>query len=254
MLGYGGTDKPQDPSEYSTQRLCADLAALLDVLDVQRAVLIGHDWGAFTVGRFALWHPERLISLIMISVPYTPPSRTFLPIEEVAKLAPNLGYQVDFANSLSTPRIENETPGTKENFTTHGTLLKLLQSASLQKDPSVLDDNVFEKYLADFSTGGMNGPLNYYRTSKHRHEEEERAKLPSTLPPNLPVLFMWGTKDATATPFVINKSRKFINKLQDVAFEGRGHWLMVEAKEEITNKVVSWLQELSRQPVVPGKL
>lgn len=38
MLGYGGTDKPQDPSDYSTQRLCADLAALLDLLGVQRAV------------------------------------------------------------------------------------------------------------------------------------------------------------------------------------------------------------------------
>jgi hypothetical protein len=38
MLGYGGTDKPRAAEEYSTRRLCADLAALLDVVGVQKAV------------------------------------------------------------------------------------------------------------------------------------------------------------------------------------------------------------------------
>lgn len=38
MLGYGGTDKPSEASEYSTKKLCADLAALLDLLNIKRAV------------------------------------------------------------------------------------------------------------------------------------------------------------------------------------------------------------------------
>lgn len=38
MLGYGGTTKPVDASEYSTKKLCNDLAALLDCLGVKRAV------------------------------------------------------------------------------------------------------------------------------------------------------------------------------------------------------------------------
>ena len=38
MLGYGGTDKPLALEEYSTKRLCADLAALLDIIGVSRAV------------------------------------------------------------------------------------------------------------------------------------------------------------------------------------------------------------------------
>lgn len=40
MLGYGGTDKPSEASEYSTKKLCADLAALLDLLNIKRAVSI----------------------------------------------------------------------------------------------------------------------------------------------------------------------------------------------------------------------
>jgi pimeloyl-ACP methyl ester carboxylesterase len=42
MLGYGGTDKPLAVEEYSTKKLCADLAALLDIIGVSRAV---SPWG-----------------------------------------------------------------------------------------------------------------------------------------------------------------------------------------------------------------
>jgi soluble epoxide hydrolase/lipid-phosphate phosphatase len=45
MLGYGGTDMPLDSKEYSTKRLTNDLAALLDLLSVQKAVRDGHDTG-----------------------------------------------------------------------------------------------------------------------------------------------------------------------------------------------------------------
>jgi hypothetical protein len=38
MLGYGSTDMPLDSKEYSTKRLTDDLAALLDLLSIQKAV------------------------------------------------------------------------------------------------------------------------------------------------------------------------------------------------------------------------
>ena len=40
MLGYGGTDKPLAAEEYSTKKLSADLAALLDVIGVSKAVSV----------------------------------------------------------------------------------------------------------------------------------------------------------------------------------------------------------------------
>ena len=64
MLGYGGTDKPADPAAYSLKRLCGDLAALLDLVDAERAVIVGHDWGAVTAWRFALYYPERVLALV----------------------------------------------------------------------------------------------------------------------------------------------------------------------------------------------
>lgn len=46
MLGYGGTDKPQSAEEYSTKKLCADLSALLDHINVERAVSVFISWYA----------------------------------------------------------------------------------------------------------------------------------------------------------------------------------------------------------------
>lgn len=71
--------------------------------------------------------------------------------------------------------------------------------------------------------------------------------LPADLRSDLPFLFIWGTKDATATPLVITQSRKFISRYQDIALEGRGHWLMVEANDEITENIMKWLEGLTCQ-------
>jgi soluble epoxide hydrolase / lipid-phosphate phosphatase len=107
----------------------------------------------------------------------------------------------------------------------------------------------------------MNGPLNYYRTAKFRHDEEKGecyillityilqfpsgAKLGANLRPDLAVLFLWGTLDRTVLPSVIAKSHKFIQRLQEVSFEGKGHWLMIEAANEVTDKIAEWLNQLS---------
>lgn len=50
MLGYGGTDKLLAAEEYSTKKLCADLAALLDVVGVSKAVSLHPPRGDSIVG------------------------------------------------------------------------------------------------------------------------------------------------------------------------------------------------------------
>jgi soluble epoxide hydrolase/lipid-phosphate phosphatase len=61
---YCFKDQPKDIRAYTTKAICADLAALLDLLGVRRVILVGHDWGAETVWRFCLWHPQRVRAVI----------------------------------------------------------------------------------------------------------------------------------------------------------------------------------------------
>lgn len=41
MLGYGETDKPDDPQEYSLKKISEDLKSILDVIRVDAAVSPG---------------------------------------------------------------------------------------------------------------------------------------------------------------------------------------------------------------------
>ncbi|EIN10999.1 alpha/beta-hydrolase [Punctularia strigosozonata HHB-11173 SS5] len=218
MLGYGTTDKPYDIGAYTTKRLCEDLVALLDHIGVRKAVMIGHDWGSFTVSRFALWHPDRIIALIQLSVPYTPPAPEYISVEEMARRYSNFAYQVYFADPSSTQEIEdNET-----------------------------------QYYRSFFEGAMRGPLNYYRTARLRFEEEKAANLPTTLPASLPALLIWGTEDPTCLRPVVARAHKFVPSLREVSVEGCGHWIMIEAKDAVTQTVLDFLDSvhlLGERPV-----
>ena len=44
LLGYGDTDKPTDLHAYRMKTMCAHVAEILDIENVQRAVAVAHDW------------------------------------------------------------------------------------------------------------------------------------------------------------------------------------------------------------------
>ena len=73
MRGYGETDAPADPALYRTAVICADILGLLDALGLERAVIVGHDWGGYHVWQFGLRYPERCARLVSLNTPYAPP-------------------------------------------------------------------------------------------------------------------------------------------------------------------------------------
>jgi soluble epoxide hydrolase/lipid-phosphate phosphatase len=99
----------------------------------------------------------------------------------------------------------------------------------------------------------MNGPLNYYRTNKHRHDEEVAAQLPPNLRDDLPVLFMWGNTDVTVVPPLVKKASKFIKRLTNVEIDGVGHWITVDerSRDVVAEKVLELIGEVEKQK---GKL
>src|ERR1700684_361762 len=60
MRGYGQSSAATDLHAYDVMSLCGDLVGLLDELDADQAVFVGHDWGAAIVWELARVHPERV--------------------------------------------------------------------------------------------------------------------------------------------------------------------------------------------------
>jgi soluble epoxide hydrolase/lipid-phosphate phosphatase len=73
------------------------------------------------------------------------------------------------------------------------------------------------------------------------------AQLPDHLPTDLPVLHIWGANDMTATPSGLSKMRELITRLDVIELQEVRHWIMVEAKDEVTRAVLDWLTKLDGQ-------
>ncbi len=68
--GYNLSDKPKGVAAYDVDVLARDVIGLLDHFGIQKARLVGHDWGAVVAWTVALQHPDRLEKLAILNVPH----------------------------------------------------------------------------------------------------------------------------------------------------------------------------------------
>ncbi|HKP92027.1 MAG TPA: alpha/beta hydrolase [Thermoleophilaceae bacterium] len=68
--GHGESDAPGDVSAYDYADLVSDLCAVMDGLEIERAVLAGVSMGAHVAVRMALENPSRVKALVLITPAY----------------------------------------------------------------------------------------------------------------------------------------------------------------------------------------
>ncbi|MFP6655725.1 MAG: alpha/beta fold hydrolase [Myxococcota bacterium] len=67
MRGHGRSSSPADPADYSVEQTVSDMAALLDHLELDRAIIGGHSLGGYMSLAFHLAYPERVEALVLIA-------------------------------------------------------------------------------------------------------------------------------------------------------------------------------------------
>jgi pimeloyl-ACP methyl ester carboxylesterase len=78
LRGHGLSDKPTSPGAYALHAYIADLDALLDALDLSRAILVGQSMGGAIALNYALRRAERVSAMVLIN-PADLVSLRFLP-------------------------------------------------------------------------------------------------------------------------------------------------------------------------------
>ena len=68
MRGRGRSSKPEAVSGYRLSSIVRDVTGILDTLRIERAHVVGHDWGAGVAWLVAALAPERVDRLVAISV------------------------------------------------------------------------------------------------------------------------------------------------------------------------------------------
>lgn len=112
LLGYGETAKPKEYVHYKLKDMSDDLIDILDKEGHQHVISVGHDWGSMMAQRVYLYHPERVVGLIIMNVHYLTPEKNDLAATNAmltkATGLPRVAYQEFFISPQGQDVIESD--------------------------------------------------------------------------------------------------------------------------------------------------
>jgi pimeloyl-ACP methyl ester carboxylesterase len=84
--GYGETGAPAAIEAYTQKLLVDDLVGMLDALEIDKAVIVGHDWGGAVAWNAAMMAPDRFSRVIGVNTPLFPraPIKPTMMLEMIA--------------------------------------------------------------------------------------------------------------------------------------------------------------------------
>lgn len=171
--GYGNSSRPADVTAYDIGHLSGDLVALLDHFGYDRAVFVGHDWGASVVWGLTLLHPDRVDKVINLSLPYQ--ERGEVPWIELMEAV--LGGDFYFVHFNRQPGVadavfdENTFPFLRNLYRKNepprqpqpGMAFIDLARAEAPLGEPVMSDEELDVLVSAFETSGFTGGVNWYR-------------------------------------------------------------------------------------------
>jgi pimeloyl-ACP methyl ester carboxylesterase len=258
VRGYGQTDAPEPIEGYSMREQCADAVGILDALEEETAVLVGHDWGATNAWSFVRLVPERFRAVAALSVPF-PPRGPAPPVQTMRQLAPDIFIYLVYFQEPGVAEAELEADPRR-------TLRMFLYSASgdappgtgmtpRPKDakwldgmldpetlPSWLTEQDLDYYAGEFARTGFRGGLNRYRNMDR--DWRELADL-ADAKVQQPALFVGGDRDGVLAMIGLDAMQAFVPNLhRSVVLPGCGHWTQQERPAEVNAELIEFLKGL----------
>jgi pimeloyl-ACP methyl ester carboxylesterase len=214
--GYGRSDKPADVAAYGIPFLVGDVMAVLDHVGVERARVVGHDWGAAVAWAFASLVPDRVERLAALSVGH-PAAFRDAGFEQREKSWYMLLFQFE---GVAEQWLSNDDWA---NFRAWG------------RHPDT--DAVIAELERD---GSLTPGLNWYRANI---PPESLIGPPLELPPiQAPTMGVWSSGDFALTEAqMVDSAKQVAGEWRYERLEGPGHWMQLEAPDEVNRLLVDFL-------------
>jgi pimeloyl-ACP methyl ester carboxylesterase len=245
--GYGDSDKPSDVAAYDVHELTADLCGVMDAYGIEKAVTVGHDWGAIINWQMPLLHPDRVLGIANLSVPFIPHGEKDL-VSSLEELMGDDFYIVHFnkqpgvADAILDEHARNFIRNLYRKNHWKYTMpepqpgLMFAHMARMDEpfaDP-LMSDEELKVFQDAFEKGGFTGPINWYRNL--RRNWETTAHLEEKI--NTPALMIFGEHDV-APPSDLSP---YAPQIESHTLKC-GHWIQQEKPDEVNKILIDWLKK-----------
>ncbi|HEY1308046.1 MAG TPA: alpha/beta hydrolase [Vicinamibacterales bacterium] len=217
LRGFGDSDKPSETDAYAMPALVGDVVGILDQLEISRAHVVGHDWGAGVAWVLAAMQPQRVNRLVVLSVGH--PATFFKAgLSQREKSWYMLLFQFRFAEDLLT----------RDNWAFFRDLVR--------HHPEC------DRWIEDLSRpGALAAALNWYRANVvPENAVAERWVLPSVAAPTLGI---WSSGDAYLTETQMLLSHQCVSSSWTYErIEGASHWMQLDQPERVNDLILRFLE------------
>ena len=217
--GYSAGARPSAVSDYKQGEIVADALALLDELDVERAHIVGHDWGGAVAWGLGSSAPDRVLSLTVLSTPY-PGAMKAVALKSTQLL--NSWYMGMFQIPVFSEAV----------LTTSGPFWKAVMKG--------LPPKAKEHYTQRArQPGAMTAMLRWYRA------------LPLDLARpsvdwhriTVPTLYLWGDRDPALGRAAADATADFVTgDYTFVVLPGVGHWIPESVPNQVSEALLAHLE------------
>jgi pimeloyl-ACP methyl ester carboxylesterase len=217
LRGFGESDKPAEVEAYGLSHSIADVVAILDALGVDRARAVGHDWGAGLAWAVAVFAPDRVEKLVVMSVGH-PNTQRDPTVEQREKSWYMLLFQ--FEGVAEELLMKDDWKLVREWLRGNGDL---------------------DRYVSDLARpGALTAALNWYRANLRPERELGPPRdFPSVAAPTLGV---WSSGDDYLLEEPMLRSAEHVTgPWRYERIEGASHWLQLDAPERVNDLLLEFL-------------
>lgn len=216
MRGYGRSDKPPEVAAYTMELLAGDVLAVMDAAGIERARVVGHDWGAAVAWAIASVAGERIDHLAVLSVGH--PATFFAD-----------GFE---QNEKSWYMLLFQFAGIGEQW---------LSADNWANFRAFFRHPDADATIAELDANGSLTPgLNYYRANIPPEVLVQRGL---AFPPvQASTMGVWSSGDPALTESQMTASATNVaGPWRYERLEGPGHWMQLDAPDEINRLLVDFL-------------
>ncbi len=223
MRGFGDSEKPDlsNIDLYGTLVATDDLANLLDHLNVERATLVGHDYAAIVIHKFARKYRERVERAVVMD-PIVPGFDTrYMSAEHFSESWYAKFHQLDMAVEL-VGSSRADCRSYFAHFLSHWS-----------SDPALFSDEELEVYTDNYmKPGNIQGGFNFYRSGQRKTWTDLDYTISSC-----PMTFLQGMADPCIPARWTDLIPSWYTNFTLEYVPDAGHFMMCETPDLVNDRV-----------------